>query len=284
MDTGLLTAFLTLAETKNFTAASKRLYRTQSAISLQIAKLESMFERKFFVRNNRNVSLTPDGEELIGFAKTVLAHEKEMFDYFLQTEIQGEVRFGTPEDLATIHLPIILSQFTQMYRKVLLHVECQFTVSLLEGFEGGRYDVVLIKEDPDLPHKNSRKVWDESLVWISQKNVDFEKMEEIPLILAPAPCVYRERALEALKGASLRSRIVYTSPSLTGALAAVRAGLGVSVLPLSMLDKDLKVVSSLPALKNGQIALLSRGEPSSAILAFAEFTSKALCSKRLTAG
>lgn len=276
MDLTLLKTFLVLAETKNFTQAAKKLYRSQSAISLQVARLEALMGRTFFVRDNRNVALTLEGEQLLGYAKKMLQLEADMFHHFQQPQLTGEVKFGTPEDLATAYLPGILSQFMETYPGVLLNVHCEFTMHLLKGFESQAYDLVLIKQDPQNPHPKSELAWKESLVWVwsghkSNSYLDFQQENIIPLVLSPFPCVYRQRAIDALNQEGIRWRIIYTSPSLAGTIAAVRAGLGMTVLPINMIPKDLQIYRHLPVLKDAQIALLKHEHSSEAVKAFAHY-------------
>jgi DNA-binding transcriptional LysR family regulator len=273
MDTILLKSFLVLAKTRNFTRAAHQLHRSQSAISLQIARLEELLGKFLFVRDKRNVHLTLEGEQFLGYAEKMLQMEEDMLSHFQKPSIQGEVTFGTPEDLATAYLPNILANFVESYPGVLLNVHCEFTMDLLKGFDSKRYDLVLIKQDPQNPHPKSEEVWKESLVWVSAKEAPHlhARQEPLPLVLAPAPCVYRQRAIDALNKAGIRWSIVYTSPSLTGTFAAVKAGLGISVLPLNMIPKELHIVRGLPELQDAQIALLKQDHASEAAIALAVY-------------
>lgn len=277
----LLKNFLTLAQTRNFTKTAEKLYRSQSAISLQIARLEGMLGKALFVRDKRNVSLTLEGEQLLGYAQQLLQIEEEMMRHFQKPSIQGKVTFGTPEDLATAYLPTILANFVEAYPGILLNIHCEFTMDLLKGFDSQSYDLVLIKQDPQNPHPKSEEVWKEPLVWASKKEgLSFNwRKEVLPLVLAPPPCVYRQRAIDTLNREGILWRIVYTSPSLTGTLAAVKAGLGISILPVDMIPKELQIVRELPSLKDAQIALLKQENTSEAATAFATYVANHIISK-----
>ncbi len=273
MDTLLLKSFLTLAKTKNFTKAANLLYRSQSAISLQIAKLEEITGKPLFTRDRRSVNLTVEGEQFLGYAHKILQIEEEMTSHFQKPSIKGEVTFGTPEDLATAYLPNILGNFVEAYPRILLNVHCEFTMDLLKGFESQWYDLILIKQDPQNPHPRSEEVWKEPLVWVANKEkFHFDwKQAPLPLVLGPSSCVYRKRAVDTLNKEGISWRVVYTSPSLTGTFAAVKAGLGISVLPLKMIPKELQMVRTLPPLKDAQIALLKQeyiSEAGSALSAY----------------
>ncbi len=282
MDTALLKTFLVLAKTQSFTQTAERLFRSQSAISLQMTKLEESLGTPLFIRNNRNVVLTPRGEQLLGYAKAVLKAEEDLLAQCHRlTKLTGEIRFGTPEDLATSYLPGILAKFKKTNPDVVLNVNCEFTLDLIEGFEMKKYDLILIKQNPSHADSRSQEVWMEPLVWVC--NQDFpkdamEKNDSIPLVLAPQPCVYRQRAIDALNQEGRLWHTVYTSPSLTGKIAAVKAGLGYSVLPLNMVSKELCICRDLPKLQKAQVALLQQENPSEAVRVFSHYIISTLAS------
>lgn len=260
MDMQLLKNFLVLAKTKNFTKASQILYCSQSALSLQIAKLELLLEKPLFNRDKRNVSLTVFGEQLISYAHQMIELEKKMLHAFRKSKLTGKIRFGTPEDIATSYLPLILAEFTKLFPEIVLDVHCEFTRNLITSFEASEFDIVLIKEDPQNPHPQSETVWKESLYWVCKKDsiCRVGEGETISLVLAPQPCIYRQRAIDALNNARYNWRITYSSPSVMGTIAAVKAGLGVSILPETMIPKELQIVTALPKLQKTQIGLLKK--------------------------
>lgn len=277
MDTALLKTFLILAKTRNFTQAASKLLRSQSAISLQIGRLEQILGKTLFIRDNRNVALTYEGEQLVLFAQDVLKAEEKMIYHFQQSHsLTGEVRFGTPEDVATAYLPSILANFVETYPNVLLNVHCELSKHLKMGFEDGAYDLVLIKQDPQFPHPRSEAIFNETLVWVAHPNLCshlHEHMKMLPLILAPSPCVYRQKAIDRLSECGLKWRIVLSSPSFTGMLAAVKAGLGISVMPLKMVPQELAIIDALPELSCAQIAILKHDTAHEAAHALASYVS-----------
>jgi DNA-binding transcriptional LysR family regulator len=277
MDSSLLKTFLVLAKTKNFTVAASKLYRSQSAISLQVLRLESLLGKTLFIRDNRNVSLTHEGEQLVGYAQSILKLEEQMLYHFQQAhQLAGEVKFGTPEDIATVYLPTILANFNQSHPNVELNVNCDLTKRLINDFESGVYDIILIKQDPASPHPNSEVVWNESLVWVCGEGFWSRFSDDndiLPLVLSPSPCVYRQRAIDALNSIGRPWRIVYSSPSVAGTIAAVKAGLGVSVMPEKMVPKHLWIIDDLPELTDAQIALLKKEELKEAAKVFSTYVS-----------
>lgn len=279
MDLQLFRSFLVLAKTQNFTQAAKKLNRTQSALSLQILRLEERLGKRLFIRTGPKITLSFHGEELLGYAQRILRMEEEILEHFHEPTVSGEVKFGIPEDLATSYLPQALASFKRLNPSILLNVHCEFTLNLLNGFNDQKFDLILIKQDPMHRHPASQEVWNEQLVWVSAKGIAFhEKIHEktLPLILAPAPCVYRSRAIDALNKKGVAWRITFTSPSSSGCLAAVKAGLGISVLPINMVSDDLQILKELPPLQEAQIGLIINENSSKAAKIFGEYIAKHL--------
>ena len=260
IDTQQIKSFIAIAETGTFSKAANNVGRTQSALSLQIKKLEDMLDCQLFVRTARRVTLTEHGEVFLGYAKQMISLQWEVFSRLKEPDLAGKIRFGTPEDFATYYLPDVLASFHQHHPRIQLSVECDLTLNLMKGFERGDFDLILVKRDPQTV-KGGSKVWREPLVWAAADHYIFE--QPLSLVLSPQPCIYRARALAALDKAKIPWHISYTSPSLAGTLAAVKAGLGITVLPANMLPtgihriaKDLK----LPALADAEIALMKRDD------------------------
>jgi DNA-binding transcriptional LysR family regulator len=175
----------------------------------------------------------------------------------MEPDLGGRVRLGTPEDFATVHLPDVLARFARAHPRVALEVNCDFTVNLLDGFGKGQYDLVLFKREPQGPG-GGVGVWREVLVWAASPRLVLGGDEPLPLVLAPVPDVYRKRALASLDALGRPWRVVYTSPSLAGLQAAVKAGLGVTVLPREMIPPGLVLPGpehGLPPLPDAEIAL-----------------------------
>ncbi|QOV94459.1 LysR substrate-binding domain-containing protein [Novosphingobium sp. ES2-1] len=259
LDIDLLRCFVTIADTGSLTRAGERLGRTQSAISLQLKRLEEQVGRSLFLRSPRHLSITPEGERLIGPARQILRLNDATLAEMFEPDIAGSVRVGVPEDFATAHLPSVLAAFTEAHPLVELEVTCDLTLNLLERFHAGNFDLVLVKRQPTQDVQDGVRVWREPLVWVARDRQSAADFERVPLVVSPEPCVYRKRATEALDAIGRGWRVAYTSTSLAGSLSAVRAGLGITVLPLEMVPAGLATAgeeAGLPPLYDTEIALL----------------------------
>jgi DNA-binding transcriptional LysR family regulator len=287
IDTQLLRTFVALAETQSFSRTAARIGRSQSAVSAQIKKLEDMFGRTLIERDTRNVALTGEGEKLLVHAHAMIAAADAMLARFRVNDVAGEVRFGSPEDFASAYLPGILSSFAEAHEHVRLHVTCDFTLRLIAQFEAGEQDLVIVKQDPGALHPGAQPLWREDLVWVGAKadngdDAAFAGLSEdyrargraLPLVLSPAPCVYRSRAASALDRAGIPWTCVYQSPSFAGCVAAVQAGLGFTVMPRAMAPSAVSVFGQAqgwPALPAAEICLLGQNRLPAAAQALADF-------------
>lgn len=273
LDIPLLHSFIDLAATGSFTSTAARVHRTQSAVSAQIRRLEDMLGARLFERTTRSVVLTPAGERLLPHALAVVEAAAALAARFQDGEVEGDVRFGCPEDVAGADLPGILSDFAAAHPRVRLHVRCDLTLHLVEQFEAGAFDLVLIKQDPRRVMPGALLLRHEPLAWVGlPRLVAAIPAGPVPLVLAPAPCVYRARALEALGAEGHAADVVYASSSEAGQVAAVRAGLGVTVLPRRRVPDDLAIAAAgWPPLREAAICLLSAARPTGAVEAFARY-------------
>jgi DNA-binding transcriptional LysR family regulator len=271
LDLDLLRAFVTIAETGGFTRAAERLLRTQSTISLQVKRLESQLGRRLFDRTPRSLRLTPDGETLLPQARALLDLHDSILARHAEGEIEGVIRLGTPEDFATTHLPGVLARFAKSHPKIALEVTCDLTLNLIDRFRAGEFDLVLIKREIS-GEAGGMRVWREPLVWVGRDGAELPVNEKLPLVVSPAPCVYRKRATESLDRSGRAWRIAYTCGSLAGALAAVKAGLGFAVLPKAMVPAGFRILDhhGLPDLRDTEIALTTTPTHSLAVRRLAE--------------
>ena len=279
LDTLTLNCFIAVAETGSFTKASARINRTQSAVSQQIAKLELSLGKPLFVRG-KNFSLTADGEIFYGYAQRICDLQRQALSRFSEQPLAGQIRFGLPEDFAAICLTDLLVDFVHIYPDILLNIECDLTLNLFARFKQNDFDMVLVKmnKPEDFPH--GVEVWSEQLEWVCNKNFmpTFAEKKPIPLVLSPPPCLYRARAFNTLEHHAIKWQLVFSSTSYASKIAAVNAGLGITILPRSMVPRPLMLVANdmLPPLSDIHISLLKHKKNDAVIDCFEQFILKKL--------
>jgi len=256
-DPVLLRTFVAVAETLSFTRAGELLDLSQPTVSQQVRKLEAAAGRLLVARDTRAVSLTDNGDAMLGFARSILAAHDEAAAYFTGSAMRGRLRFGSADDLALTQLPQILRDFRQLYPQINLELTVNQSGALARRLKAGQLDLVYIKQEPGQP--DGRVVRRERLVWVAHKSLQLETDQPVPLIVYQAPSLSRSAAIKALEDAGRTWRITCNVREINGVLAALRAGIGVAVFPQSLIPADLVPVSGafgLPAIGEVDFALL----------------------------
>jgi DNA-binding transcriptional LysR family regulator len=278
-DAFTLECFLAIAEKGSFTQAADKVGRTQSAISQQIAKLELQLGKPVFIRGKK-FTLTPEGEAFASYARQIVKLNHEALDLFRNPDLQGEVSFGLPEDFASTFLFSVLKDYIDIHPRILLNVECDLTLNLFERFKRKEFDLVLVKMSKPIEYANCIEVYSESLEWVGKKNTLWkEQNQTLPLVLSPHPCVYRTMAINSLKQYNKKWRITFSSHSYAGKIAAVKAGMGITVMPRNMIPEELEAISGehdLPNLDGIHISLLKHDSVNPAVNSIEKFISDKL--------
>src|SRR4051794_6930736 len=144
LDIDLLKTFLAIADMGNFTRAAEEVHKTQSAVSMQMKRLEEVIGRPLFARDGRHSRFTADGERLIEFARRIVKLNDEAVSAFTKPELTGTLRFGTPDDYADRFLPEILARFSRTHPLVTVDVECLNTVDLVERTRRSEMDLAIV--------------------------------------------------------------------------------------------------------------------------------------------
>lgn len=226
-DPALLATFVAVAKAANFSEAGRRLGLRQSTVSQHIRRLEQAASRRLFVRDTHSVTLTADGQAMLGLAQGILDANERARRYFAVSELRGRVRFGASEDFVQSRLPEVLREFTRIHRSVDLELTVGLSGVLFQALDAAELDLVLAKRHPG--EDRGRLVRRARLVWVGGDPALADPARPLPLILYPPPSISRGLALAALEEAGRSWRIVCTSSSLSGLNAAALAGLGVCV-------------------------------------------------------
>lgn len=257
LDLDQLQTFCAIADCGSFTEAARRVYKTQSAVSMQIKRLEERLGQPLFAREGRRVTLTTEGEALYARARRMLKINAEIVDMFSQADLAGNIRFGVPDDYAVKLLPVILSSFQRTHPRITVDVRCQPSEELLSGMRQGRYDIIVFTQGT--MHEFGELFRTEKMHWVSSHGGKALASDPLPLACGPTFCIWRADAIEALSRMNRDFRIAYTSSNAMAITSAVLSDLAVGFLPESALQPGMRVVSeeqSLPRLQDAQIALL----------------------------
>lgn len=253
IDIDLLRSFVAIVETGSFTRAAERQLRTQSAISLQVKRLEEQLGCRLFERGGRGVETTEAGIILLGYARRILSANDELVGRMAEPSVAGSVRVAAPEDVVASHLAPAMGRFLRAFSRVDADVRCGVPTA------GWEPDILL----EDTTEGDADMVFREPLVWVAADggwHGQDEPGSLIPLVtdMSPARGSPHRIAVDSLEGAGRRWRVALATTAREAVLSAVGAGLGVAVAPKSQLVPGLRVLpaeTGMPALANRVVAM-----------------------------
>lgn len=259
LDIDQLHTFIAIVDTGSFTKAADRVFKTQSAVSMQMRRLEERIGKQLFIKDGRGNKLTPEGERLLIFARRMLRLNNEAIAAFDDNRLEGSLRIGTPDDYADRYIPEIISRFARTNPGVELNIICESSIDLGEKMKRGELDVALVTHNPRM--RVSEVVRTEPLCWVASANHPLPDNAPVPLALGRPDCQWRQAACTALDSIGRDYHILFTSWSSTVLSSAVLAGMAVAVQPESALRTGMRVLSQqdgFPPLAPIQIGIMKR--------------------------
>lgn len=259
LDLDQLRTFVAIAECGSFTRAANLVHKTQSAVSMQMRRLEERLGRAVFVRDGRNSKLSEDGERLLHYARRMVRLNDETLSAFDDDILTGRVRLGTPDDYADRFLPEILARFARSNPRVEVTVVCAPTPNLVASLRENELDISIITHVDKPEHFAAEVVRREPLLWVSSSRHIIHEETPLPLALGRPTCDWRAAGLSALDLQGRDYRILYASWNSAAVGATVLAGLAVSILPESALRPGMRILTErdgFPQLPQCEIAIM----------------------------
>jgi DNA-binding transcriptional LysR family regulator len=269
LDPELLQAFVAVADQRSFTRAAATLNRTQSAVSMQIKRLEDRLGVELFHRTKANVDLSPSGEGLLGYARRILSLNVEAIAHLREHKVEGVVRLGVMDDYGTLIVPPLLASFLAGYPLIQVEMETGLTSSMPARL-GEAYDLVIAMHPAG--RGDGEFLCREQAVWATSAEHPVEEQDPLPVALYPQGCLFRRWAMEALDAATRRWRLAFVSHSLTAVESIAAQGLAVTVVKSGTFPSRLRRLSErdgLPPLPAADICLhrAANLSPAGALLA-----------------
>lgn len=236
LDIDLIRCFVAVSDAQSFTGASKRLCRSQSAVSTRVQRLEELLGVELFSRNSRQVALTAAGEQFLNYAIGLLRLNDEAVGMVGRSSLEGHLRLGIVEYLVPHRLPELVARIHRLFPRVELSVRVALSEALLHAFDGGELDVVVVKEQEG--RGSPRLFREEKMLWVANQHLE-RPPPSVHLCLLPAPCAFRTAAISALNSSGIQWREAVTLSGVVGVQSCINEGLGVSVLCESALAHGL---------------------------------------------
>ncbi|MGE3065079.1 MAG: LysR family transcriptional regulator [Hyphomicrobiaceae bacterium] len=278
LDTDQLRSFLAIVDTGSFTRAAERVNKTQSAVSMQIRRLEERLGRSLFAKHGRGARLTDDGEKLIDYARRMLQIEASAMAAVAEQGLAGRVKLGIPDDYAEPFLPEILTRFMCKHPLVEVSVVCEHSLSLAEQVAAHELDLAVVTDCARI--SGVEVVREEPLWWVSGQTTGVSDDRPLAVALGAPTCAWRQTATAELEKLGIDMRLVLVSNNHAAIAPIVRAGLAVTVWPSSAMRPGFRVLgpeTGLPSLPPCRIGLLqATGEKSREAVALADGIRSAL--------
>jgi DNA-binding transcriptional LysR family regulator len=257
LDIEQLKTLVAIAETGSFTKAAEEVNKTQSAVSMQMKRLEEIVNRPLFLKDGRQSRLTEAGRELVDYGRRILQLNAEAMSHLQGPQIDGAVRLGTPDDYAERILPQVLTRFARTHPRVEVTVNCAATPLLLEDLAAHELDLAIVTRTKSMP--NARIFRRERVLWVAANNSNVWQEKSVPLAMGKRECEWRQAACASLDAINRPFRMAYSSWDFSALCAAVLAGLAVGILPESGLKPDMRVLTpedGFPELPNCDVAVI----------------------------
>lgn len=275
LDNDILRTFIAIAETGSFSAAAEVVFRTPSAVSMQIKRLEEQLGAALFVRDARSVSLTSGGETLLAYARRMMALSNEAMSRFRHPEMHGVVHLGATDDIGERILPTILKRFAAEFPGVMVDVTIDNSAGLEQRIREQRLDLSLVNAGgaSSANDGNSELILRERLVWVGARCGTAYLKEPLPVSMWENSCSWRAEAARQLASAGKPYRVAYLSATTMVQRAAVLADLAVAPMGAYYVSDDMDVLGpehGLPELGFYEIRLMFSGKGGELIDAVAD--------------
>ncbi|MEL6920742.1 MAG: LysR substrate-binding domain-containing protein [Pseudomonadota bacterium] len=261
VDLDLLRTFVAIAETSSFSKAAERVFRTPSAVSMQVKKLEDSLQRTVLKRDSRSVSLTADGEVLLSYARRMLALSNEMMARFLVPDMAGVVTLGAPDDYGQRIMPEVLKRFAETHPNIRVDVVVESSELLVKRFDRGEMDVMVYTAQDDRPEPGATVLLEEDLVWAGVRGGSAHTVDPLPVSMWEDSCAWCRLATDALAAEKRSYRTAYKTSHTMAQRAAIEADLAIAPFPKSFMEDPLVVLGEehgLPPLGKYQIRMRTK--------------------------
>ncbi|WP_431712731.1 LysR substrate-binding domain-containing protein [Serratia marcescens] len=258
LDIDLLRAFVAVVETGSFSRAGERIGRSQSAVSMQIKRLEQSIGKRLLHRGTKAVALNSVGADFLVHARQILKLSDEAWTSVTRPEETGCVRLGVPDDYAAFLLPPALEQFSAEHPLVTVELICEPSLSLTKAIADGKIDLAIVTRVEEQPVEVIRK---EPFVWVASPTHVAWKSDPVPVALFAPGSAARTNVIRALSENGYTYRNAYSSASLLGLVAVVQAGLAVAGLAKCSVPPSLCIIGvneGLPPLNDLEVSILRK--------------------------
>lgn len=200
LDLTALRSFVAVADTGGVTRAAGFLNLTQSAVSMQLKRLEDSIGVNLLDRSARVIALTPSGEQLLSYARRMLELNDQVYGKLTAPEFEGEIKLGVPHDIVYPAIPQVLHRFAAAYPRLRVRLLSSNTIALKQQFSRGEADVILTTEMEG--SEGHQKLATRTLVWVGAPGGNAARQRPLPVAFCSS-CLFRPRVQRSLDAAGI---------------------------------------------------------------------------------
>ena len=255
LDLTSLRSFVAVAEAGGVTRAAGFLHLTQSAVSMQLKRLEEAIGVALLDRSSRSIAMTAEGEQLLGYARRMLALNDEALARLTADAYEGEVRLGVPHDIVYPAIPQVLRQFAVDFPRVRIVLHSSYTSDLVAQFRRGDCDLILATEDNVAA--GGETLARQDLVWVGAPGGAAWKQRPIRLAFETR-CIFRQSVQDALEAAGIPWEMAIESEHARTIEASLSADLAVHAMLAPAIPPQFEAIrhgGALPPLPPKRINL-----------------------------
>lgn len=245
LDLELLRTFVAIVKTGQFKTAAEQVSRSQGAVSMQLKRLEELTGQQLLIRSNQDIKLTQSGQKLLNYSEQLLSLNNQAMQALKTEEVASHIVFGIPSDYAqdfiSHFMPILKSELPFLDAKII----CDTSRHLRKRVITGEIDIAIVTGEND--KSNATPLWIEPLIWAAAHGFNINAVDEVPLASFEQDCIMKDIATMSIKNANLTFKTTFESSVLENLVAATEAGLGISLLPMSLInERRLQAIETLP--------------------------------------
>lgn len=240
LDSDLLRTFLAVARAGSISEGAERIHRSQSATSIQIQRLEAILGQPVFNRHGRGVVLSKVGLQLMPVAQVVTSRLDSAYRDISNSTVTGKLHLGIPDDYGREKLTKIIAQFSREHPGVELEVTCTNSARFPEALMEAELDLAIYEVSE--PAADEELLAENPTCWVAGIHSEFSAEPKLPVALFDHTCWWREAAIASLEKRGKPYRIVYSSQSVSGVMAAIKAGIAVGLIGRSSITPDLTII------------------------------------------
>jgi DNA-binding transcriptional LysR family regulator len=258
LDFELLRTFIAVVDNGTLTRAANQIHRSQSAISMQVKRLESQLGQILFLRSGRGLQLTHEGKSLVSYARRLLnLHDQALFDLTTNDDTQ-QLRIGCPDDYSVKLLPALLTLLRQKNPSIHLSIFTENSGRLRQAMDNNEIDLAIMTRLPD--SNEGALIYVDQGVWVT-KNVSSLDLQPLPLVLFEPNCKFHSSVIDGLEKNEINYDLVCEASHISLLAELVDRGIGVSVMPKNSVPKGLIAVerTDLPELPVAEVCVCLSG-------------------------